>query len=157
MTDAQIKALGTGTPVTVVVQAGAGIAIFPLATFLTTNFAAGAYTNIDPAAWLTVAVGTQGFGTTYLPNDTSITNGPTTRFTNVFGSTTPKRLPLVPYIDTEGLDDWGALTVPSARSDADNANLTVQVSNAAAGAFTGGHAANTLTITVAYFLLGAAQ
>jgi hypothetical protein len=156
LTDAQVKALGAGTPVTVVVQAGAGIAIFPLFGCLTSSFAAGGYTNINAAGWLVVWV-PEAQALSFLVNDAAITNGSKTRLTDFLGATTPQRYTLNQWANTEGLSDWGPMADPVARTATDNVTLVIQADNAGSGAFTGGNSANTLTVTVGYLLLGAAQ
>jgi hypothetical protein len=159
LSDAQIKALGAGTPVTAIVQGGAGVMGIPLFGCLTTNFAAGAYTNIDAAAWFGILIASTPPVDllSYIPNDTLITTGSTTRLTDLLGSTTPKRQLFTPTADTEDVDEWGPLTRSHPRTDTDNATVVIKVDNNGAGAFTGGNAANTATITLGYLLLGAAQ
>jgi hypothetical protein len=133
LTNAQILALPT-TPVVVVAAPGSNFAISVLAAHFVTNYTS-VYTNA--AATLEAQL---------LPSVVACF----IRALGLFNSTTRRiaRFP-VAYgyliaISTSITGDYGA------RSGSDNTALTFSVNNQGSGDFTGGHAANTLKVTVLY-------
>jgi len=155
LTDAQIKALPT-TSVTLVAAPGVGQIILPLRGLLTTSFVAP-YTNINAAgAFLSIALGVfpaTNVPFSFIPNDAAIVAGSPTGFSDLFTSTTPKRQDLVPWANTEGVDQWGPITGANARTTVDNQPLVIGVDNQGDGDLTGGDPANTLTVTGYYLIL----
>ncbi len=123
ITNAQVKTLPT-TSIQLVPAHGSGKAVLPLAVIANRSFAAAAYTNIDGAATLT-------FGTADVDQVDPITS---TAITTFLGGTAT----VLAYLPLSG-----------AKIE-DNAALVLRGSNAAAGAFTGGNAANALTVTVLF-------
>lgn len=150
LTNAQIKALPT-TPVTILAAPGAGFVIQPLLASLHAQTSAGAYTNLDPAGFLYF---NRGSGLvlvlSVVPNDALIANGSATRLSDLLGSTTNRSAVLVPWQDTEGVDEWGPIPPIIDTASIANQPLQAQIDNAAAGVLTGGHAANTLKVTIYY-------
>ncbi len=151
LTDAQIKALPT-TPITVVAAAGASTLIQPQFAYLFAKTSAGAYTNINAAGSLTLAVSGYG-GMGFVPNDASITAGSKTRLTDLLGSATNHQTQLSAYFDTEGVDGWGPVGVVQTMTSGVNQPLQVTLSNGGSGNLTGGNAANTLTVVVTYVVV----
>lgn len=149
LTDAQIKALPT-TPITIASAPGSGLALVPLYGGLLSQTTAGAYTNIDAAGYTEVLVGSSALILSNVPNDTLITNGSTTRLTQLLGSTTPRYAPLVPYMDTEDVDQWGPIPHLVDTAAITNLPLTIDIVNGGSGNLTGGNAANALRVMVVY-------
>lgn len=150
---ADILALPT-TPFTLVAAQGPGSILLPIRGLLTTSFVAP-YTNINAGAFLSIALGV--FPATnvpfnFIPNDASIVAGSPTGFSDLFASTTPKRQDLVPWANTEGVDEWGPLTGANARTTVDNQPLIMAVDNQGNGALTGGDPSNTLSGFIAYLI-----
>lgn len=132
LTNAQILDL-VGNPQDLVPAAGEGLAIIPMAAFAYMNVNhdnARVYTNVDDAAKVHLVIGSAGdlpdFGTDWLFKDTP---GVLSWWFNA----------------TNGDDYFYA-------ADIGNQPIQLRATNAAAGNFTGGHAENTLTVTVHYLL-----
>lgn len=149
LTDAQIKALPT-TPITIVAAPGSGLALLPLYGGLFSKTTSGAYTNIDAAGYTEVLVGASALILATVPNDAAITNGSTTRLTQLLGSTTPRYAPLVPYMDTEDVDQWGPIPHLVDTAAITDLPMTIDISNGGSGNLTGGNAANALKVVVFY-------
>ncbi len=150
LTNAQIKAL-QGAPVTVVSAPGAGMAIEPILAVLYAKTSAGAYTNIDAGASLSLlyeALDVDVMG--YVPNDASITNGSATRLSDLLGSTTPRSVRLLPFQTTEGVHTLGFVPEAIDSSHVINKALVIALDNVMSGDLTGGNAANVLQVFVAY-------
>ncbi len=111
-----------------------------------------AFTNIDAAAWIGLEISGNAM-LSYVPNDAAITNGSKTRVTDLFGNTDGRVVPLVPFMDTEGVDFWGP--IPQAGSLAALANQPLQFhfDNGGSGPLTGGAADATVTVMVQYLTL----
>jgi len=123
LTDAQIKALPT-TPVEIVAAPAAGLMIVPLAFSLVSSFGGGAYTNVDAGATMTPQFGSIAASAAVDVSDLTATGDDV----------------VVP------LDAKITGTVAGLQATA----LDLACANAALGNFTGGDAANTLTVTVVY-------
>jgi hypothetical protein len=149
LTNAQVIALPT-TGITLVSAPGAGYIIRPFIVSLRTSFSAGAYTNVNAAAWLTALLGTRDLMSSKA-NDAAITNAAatTTGLTSFLGAG-DSYTQFVPRNHTENVNEWGELAVHTAVSFLENQALTLKVDNAGSGVFTGGNAANTLKVTTYY-------
>lgn len=143
LTNAQIKALPT-TPVQILAAPGASKIIFPMAAWLRANWAAD-YTNIDAGAIVKLLINTEILTTlnnTVISGVTQLLAGGGPDGSNVF-LIGRQHINATNMFGTSGIYD----------SDAANKPLTIEVTNGALGAFTGGHASNTLKITVYYVVV----
>ncbi len=152
LTDAQIKALPT-TPITVVSAPGANKVIQPIFANLFAKTTSGAYTNINAAANLTLAMPSL-FAMSYIPNDAAMTTiGSHTRLTDILGGANNRRAELMPFFETEAVDSWGPVGTIGASTGGVNEALQVLIDNGGSGALTGGNAANSLTVVVLYSIV----
>ncbi len=139
LTDAQIKALPT-TPVTVIAAPGAGKAVVPLLATFASNFTAGAYTAHGEDVFLALFLRTVNGETavsTYAPASAKFTNATAT--VHMVGPAAE--------LGTGDLD--GVIVGPSIDvNDAVEVVLSGWTQD-----FTGGDAANTLTVTVVYIVV----
>lgn len=155
LTDAQIKALPT-TPVTIIPAQGASTVIEPLQYIVQSKCAAGAYTNVNAAAFGGMSYGpASGTASGYIANDPTTT--PVLSFLTQMLGTTPKQMILLPYMTQvdPASDEWGVFgDIPPSGPIA---NLPVQLvmNNQGSGNFTGGNAANTWVVTAFYTVLPA--
>lgn len=152
LTDAQIKAVGT--PVVVIPStetlnySGAPTEFFlPVSAYAILDSRGGAYTNIDAAASIKL-----GFGSDMSADATGLA-----RLTGS-GTFQEAKVSIVPFaVPPSQYDDafsfYGS-TDPRPITDnwQDNA-IVVYASNASAGAFTGGNAANSLKVVVNYIVV----
>lgn len=138
LTDAQIKALPT-TGVVLVPAPGAGFVLRPYLVVLVTNLAA-AYTNVDASGVGFFVDDGAGDLTTYCPHATFL------------GNTARRIATMGPYVVTD--DSSGSGVVPRlSLAASEDSPLILFSSNAAAGDYTGGDAANTITATVLYAVI----
>lgn len=137
LTDAQIKALPTTGVENIIAAAGENKAICPSLAVLTTNFVTE-YSNVDggDASYLTFSNSTLGF-----IRSVDLLDVPDRRIVPV----APSRTIPVP---NEGVN----LAAAGAFSSAANGALNLSAVNGS-GDFTGGNAANTMTIYIAYYIL----
>jgi hypothetical protein len=140
LTNAQIKALPT-TPVEILPAPGVGLALVPLFALVQCNAAAGAFTNIQGTALVRFLLGTAAEFPLARMRET---NGDVSR---LLATAAVAAMALCPF--TPGVDAVSA--VVRLKSDWENLALQFDATNAASGDFTGGNAANTLTIAV-YFV-----
>ena len=143
LTDAQIKALPT-TPVTLISAPGSGIRIRPIAWSLLADCSAGAYTNINTTyADVHLLIGTDYVG--YGPVNDSTTTPALTLLSSLFGSATDRMFDSA--IPPQQANGGYTQTINFFnRNQQENAALQIAIDNNGSGAFTGGHAANTLTV-----------
>lgn len=138
LTDAQIKSLPT-SPVAIVPAPGAGKSIFLVAAFVSVNSAGGAYSNIDV-----------GFSGLVVGHGNYATIASIYINTSGFLETAHKKSALVTVgsvNDGGGLPPWSQVSFTSLL---ENAALYFIGDNSSSGNFTGGHASNTLKVTVWY-------
>lgn len=154
LTNAQILALPT-TPFTLIAAPGASLVIEPLWARLTLNATAGAYTNINSNAAVTIIHAFPPFPLmSYILNDASITNGSATRVSDMFGSAASRRRAvLVPWADTEDVNQWGPMPAIRDPAPAENAALILDFDNVGSGNLTGGNASNSMIVEVIYMVL----
>lgn len=139
LTDAQIKALPTGD-LPVVPAQGEGTAIHVIAARLIIDTTAGAYTNIDASAK----------GLLYSGDDASSYFPVGSSGTDAFSSAGIKTIPIVSASFPDGnilANRWAA------KDDVEDVSVDISVGNGAAGAFTGGHASNTMKVIVLYIVV----
>src|SRR6266508_3161660 len=144
LTDAQIKALPT-TSVEIVAAPGAGKAIFPLAAWFRLNWFAD-YENIASSSLLTVQAGIQ-FGALFALLD-NVNSDVDVLLASGGPAGTNAWLPLASRAS-------GSLSIGIAGfNDAviENLPLLFQCANGGEGPLTGGHANNTLKVTVYYIV-----
>lgn len=122
-----------------------------LAASLHVNAANGAYTNIDPDAYLVIA--TPGEVTklsAYLPNDSS--SSPALEMLTEAFNGTDVMVDIPPYsapLDAVYAANWGTVA-PTHQTPVANATMILIFNNQGAGALTGGHATNSARLTVYY-------
>lgn len=154
LTDAQIKALPT-TPITLVAAPGASKVVVLDRVYGYLDSAAGAYTNINAAAYGYIEYAAGSLASSYLTNDATLTPA-RAYFSAVFGAATKNWFPLAPYEDTVETNEWGNLSSPVLQSQSANSLLRFTVSNGGSGNLTGGHSANTLKFVIYYSVEDAA-
>lgn len=148
LTNAQVKALPT-TPFILVASPGVNKRVVLLHADVVASFAAAAYTNINAAAYANITQG-GNLASSYLANDA----GPTpalTHFSDVFGAAAIQLVTFLPWQDTsEAASQWGLLASVANVTSAQN--LVLEINNSGSGDLTGGNAANTMTVTVTYYI-----
>jgi len=147
LTDTQIKALPT-TQITVV-PAVSGVYIQPIMAVLLLNGSAGAYTNINAAAWVSMQLGSLDV-LGWLVNDAAITNGSTTSLSTFLGAANHHATLLPGTVRTEGVDAWGTVSAVFDPSSLVNTALKLNFDNAGSGNLTGGNASNKGRVIVWY-------
>lgn len=158
LNNAAIKALPTagaigGVGVRELVAAVVGKINIPLWALLCTDFTAGAYTNVhaggDFAAYIGVETNdTDGYGLSYIAN---IATGSITKFTAMFGSASASRSYHTVDAKTSSLAFPNADLIANLNDASDfGGNIVLSCANGGSGNFTGGHAANTMKIVLAY-------
>lgn len=151
LTNAQIKALVT-TGITLVAAPGSGSYNRFMGAVLKVDGAAGAYTNIDAAATISVLAGTQVVSQVV----SEPANGGVTALlagSDAHVANLTERLR--PYFTlAEGTPNTIAaqetVAIVETKANLNNKALTLKATNGSAGDFTGGNAANTATVDVFY-------
>lgn len=137
------------TPVELVAAPGAGKRIVPIHIDLQGNFAAGAYTNIDPndaAIW--AEIGGSAWDSSYLVN---YFQGGEQALSSFLALATDTQVQLLPY---QMLDlTYGLLAPVRILGLQENQPLNLIGYNNAAGNFTGGNAANTLRVRTIFYVV----
>jgi hypothetical protein len=154
LTNAQIKALPT-TRITIIAAPGAGFWTRVLGVDYASDTSAGAYTNLD-ATYCDLFVGYAGsadYAGGYVVDDAASTPA-LTLLTDVLGIAGQRLIAGIPYAEVfTVIGGAGYVVAPqNARSARENVALVVGSDNNGSGDYTGGNAANTLTVTV-YFVV----
>lgn len=150
LTDEQIKALPT-TPIEIVPAPGVGKALMPVVALLTTKFSGGGYEAIDGTA--RILIGWPGGYTAFA----DFLNSPAFAITmanSLLNHEEPEQIwRCVPYQDIAVEAGLTGIFLPSSQETANNANraFTIQAFNSID--FEGGHATNTLEVTVIYTII----
>lgn len=151
LTNAQIKALVT-TGITLVAAAGTGKYNRFIGAVLKIDGTAGAYTNIDAAATISILCGTQVVSQVV----SEPANGGVTALLGASDAHVANLAPrLRPYFTlAEGTPNTIAaqetVAVVETKTNLSNKALTIKATNGSAGDFTGGNAANTGTVDIFY-------
>jgi hypothetical protein len=153
LNDAQIKALPTSDFMLVAAPAS-GFIIEPIIARIYAMTSAGAYTNINAAASLTIDFSGHPFPVMgWIPNDAAIGIGGTTLLTDFLGSTSRKRAILVPFQNTEDTNGWGPLPFVTDHTSGIATALVLSIDNGGDGNLTGGNIANVLYYSVDYAIV----
>ena len=152
LTNAQIKAL-QGTPIDIIPAPGVGFWLRLISVDYSSDFSAGAYTNIDPTySDFRIGYNVGVYAGGYMADD-PLSTPPLTQITDFFGSNSQKIVPGVPYSEgyTGSVPGTGSyiIAVPNLRTSFENLPLQVCAFNST-GDLTGGNVANTLTIDLQY-------
>lgn len=152
LTDAQIKALPT-TPITLIAAPASGKRIHLVSASIRTDTAAGAYTNIN-TTYSAIAMYYLGDFSVWVSMGIVNDNVPTpdiTRLTDMIGVAQLASANVTAYNDTPG-NGW-VLPVNITSTTSDAKALAIAADNNGSGAFTGGNAANSMTVDVLYLEL----
>lgn len=153
LTDAEVKALPT-TPAEVLPAPGPGRVWNVLSAIVMVNSTAGAYTNIDAAAYLSLDV----LGTDYIGNDATFgiaevdslfgaAGHQLVTFRGQYASEVNGGGSPQPDLPTIQAQQWGLRPLVIADySDKDNAAVSLTLDNGTSGDLTGGNAANGLLV-----------
>lgn len=137
LTNAQFKASPTA-PISILPAAGAGTMLLLIGGVMDINAAAGAYTNVDPTADAVLKIN----GAANVSNPFLLTGVIDAAARNLAG--------VSPVATPNDVDPTGLLASIFSSTDAINKAVSLVVTNGALGAFTGGHANNTVKITLYY-------
>lgn len=151
LTNAQIKALPT-TGVQVVAAPGSGKWLRLIGVTYSTDTAAGAYTNVNPTyADIHIDLGGGTYAGGYVATDPSVTPALAT-VANMLTYAQQTVVQGLPYAEGYGgYTGVGYVSTPAPlRSAVENKALNVAADNSGSGNFTGGHAANSLKVTIYY-------
>jgi len=152
LTDAQVKALPT-TAIQILAAQGANKRTIPVQIIAHVDATAGAYTNINAAAYLVVKIDTTEFSS-YVGNDATLTHGSTiNQFTLLFGSATKRFAILTPWQWAIQENDWGLVSPAHDFTTEANKPLNISIINGGSGNLTGGNAANSMVVTTIYWVL----
>lgn len=150
LTNSQILTLPT-TGVEVAPAQGDGTLLALVLGVWSGDFAAGAYTNIDGGAWGGFSVSGYDVGA-YIVNDPAGTS-PMTGVTDFFGTAGRNNAVFSAPQDPD-FNGWGAVArvMPASGAALNNQPMIIYVDNNGAGNFTGGAAANSLTVSTTYIV-----
>ncbi len=158
LTNAEIKALPT-TGITLLAAQGANTLIAWSEAHLFTSFAAGAYTNIN-TTYSVIQLAINGIGQSLSIVKDSTTTPALTNLTRLLGAAA-RHVRVSPYIEAAGgggeqyiipCTADGTVGIDTTASLLNQA-LTIYADNNGSGNYTGGNAANTLTVVVTYQIL----
>lgn len=152
-TDAQIRGLPTGSPITLAAAAGAGKALVPIGAVLVANIAVP-YSNISTDSVMVVSMKPQSGSlldaTAYLQNDTTTGDDGLTRFLTTVG----RNIVILNQLSYASPDSayGGAAGIQASNTDFGNSSIVLYVDNPDDD-FDDGDAANTLIVTVNYIVV----
>lgn len=150
LTDAQIKALPT-TAITLVAAPASGFRIKPISATLIIKSSAGAYTNINTTYAALQIESTPGVVLLTPPsNDNTITPA-MTKLTDLFGATT-RVVDLSTWVNVPAStgEQYVQPNILMTVAYGDGVLVRVKVDNNGSGNWTGGNAANTMTVVLYY-------